>query len=241
MPGLYLAALTLLAVLGVSWIARSMARATRQLEIGTGWRDRWSRIRASLARVDTARLLMAVAGVGLAGLVVAVVLQSRLLSAIWRLPDGDAARPAELTVLRTDATWAHHSYVATFAALITAILLLTSDALSRGRSAEDGRSGRRWALAAVGAVVVAAASFLVLPWQLLWDNSREVASCRRPDGSERKAFVVASSTSGDECRYWLYYPDTHERASVACERTDRSAECQRTGRYEYLFGGSSER
>jgi hypothetical protein len=175
------------------------------------------------------------------GLASAIVLHRRLLSAIWSLPNVEAARRGDLTVLQTDARAVHHLYVGTFAVLIVAILLMTTQALSLGSTADGGRTtARRWALAAVVAVVVVAASFLVLPWRLLWDNAREVALCRRPDGTERKAFVVASSTARDECRYWLYFPDTHERAGIACEPTDRSSACQRTGRYEYLFGGSFE-
>jgi protein kinase-like protein len=241
LPGIYFAALTLLAVLGLWWIGRLIAKAMRPIEFGISWRNRWSRARASLALAGPTRLLMAVSGLGLAGLVLAIVLQRRLLSAIWSLHNVEASRLADLTVLQTDARAVHHLYEGTFAALIVALLLLTSQALSLGSTADVGRAARRWALAAVVAVVVVAASFLVLPWRLLWDNAREVALCRRPDGAERKAFVVASSTARDECRYWLYFPDTLERAGIACEPTDGSSACQRTGRYEYLFGGSFER
>jgi Protein kinase domain len=240
-PGIYFAGLSLLAGLGLWWIGRLIAKAMRRVEIGISWRDRWSRARASFARAGATRLLMAVSGLGLAGLASAIILQRRLLSAIWSLHNVEAARLADLTVLQTDATRAHHLYLGTFAVLIVTILLLTSEALSLGATADGGRTARRWALAAVVAVVVMAASFLVLPWRLLWDNAREVALCRRPDGTERKAFVVASSTAKDECSYWLYFPDAHERAGIACEPTDQPPACHRTGRYEYVFGGSFER
>ena len=53
----------------------------------------------------------------------------------------------------------------------------------------------------------------------------------------RKAHLVTSTPRSDECRHWLFYPDTLERSGVGCTETREPLACRPTGEFEYMFGG----
>ena len=200
-----------------------------------------TRVRRVIAGISGARLLSSAFGAGLVGLSAAIASQRHLLATIFSMDTVEASRKADLGLLSTDSTMQHHVFTWCFGFVIAIMVLAVIRARASATAGEAAEPSCRWALIGILAIVLVAATIMVLPWRLLWSNSREVAWCGTGDGNLRKAFIIASSTEGEDCSRWLYFPDTRERRSVACSDFDSSNGCQQSGLNEYVFGGTKPR
>jgi serine/threonine protein kinase len=235
-PGLFLGVVSVLVLAGLWGVFRLGEWGLRALGV-----EGLTRARRAIAGVTGARLLSWTLRGGVVGIAAAIVSQRQLLVTIVNMDTVQASRAVDLGVLSTDSTFQHHLYVWCFAFVIAVVLFGMIRA--RAGAQADARSEERaaWALAGNLAIVLAAATIMVVPWRLLWSNNREVAWCGVADGGARKAFIIASSTEGEDCRHWLYFPDTRERRSFGCSEFDPSNGCRRSGLTEYVFGGSKPR
>jgi serine/threonine-protein kinase len=238
MPALVYGVLGLILGTILWWLVGSLVKRRRAGAPLEDWRRR---VRAALAPIGGtggSGFLFVVMGLGVLGVCVVCYAHREVLGAIIDL--AVESRSADLVALSTDRTALHHSYEFAFTGLILAVVLLTWLVLGAFHNRRPVETSAKWALSLIALLVVLSSGLYVVPWRLLWDNRREVVQCGADDGEAREAFVVASAPRGEECRLWLFFPENRERRSVDCDATSASS-CRRTGRYSYVFGGSSER